>query len=97
MAIVEKDKISSTIETVVRESIRSGNIIDVVVRNGRDADGDDIIIVNVIFDNKAKSLDATETSRITRFVRNRLIQMNEDRFPFFSYIAKSEAGKLAAA
>lgn len=97
MSGAKKEDVKATIESVVRDIIRSGNIVNIVVERGLDSDGDDIIMVKVIFDNKNKYLDARETSRVTSSVRKRLIEMDERRFPLFSYILKSEAGRLAAA
>jgi hypothetical protein len=95
--MAETKDIKAYIEEVVRERVHSGEIVNITVTRDADEDGDDIFRINVIFDNKKKSLDAAETSQLTRHVWRRLIDLDVRGFPSFSFIAKSEAGKLAAA
>jgi hypothetical protein len=95
--MVRKEKLKSEIEEVVREHIHSGNVLNVVVERGTDSDGENVIFVHVVFDNKSNRIDAKETVGITRHVRARLSKLGEDGFPLFYYVAKSEAGKLAEA
>jgi hypothetical protein len=89
--------IHNTIERVVRATLHSGDIIKVTVERDEDAEGGDILAVTVIFDGKRKSLDAKETSQLARHVWRALVDMDVQGFPSFSFIEKSEAGKLAAA
>lgn len=95
--MVAKEKLKSEIEEVVRGQIHSGEVVSVSVDRGSDADGEEIILVHVIFNNKSNRIDAKETIGITRHVRDRLTKLGDDRFPIFYYVAKSEAGKLSEA
>lgn len=87
--------IKGPIDDVVRKHIHSGNVVNVIVE--RKDDVDDVIIVNIIFEAKRNKLDVKETSQLSRHVWKRLIELGETGFPSLSFIAKSEAGKLAAA
>ncbi len=94
MTAHKTERLKSIVEPIVREKIRSGDIVDVRVNGGEDADGDDIIVVNVVFEGR---LDPIETAQLTRFVRNELLAIDDRRFPHTSYISKTEAGNRAAA
>lgn len=87
--------IEKTINAIVRDHIHSGDVIKVIVE--RSDDTNDVIIVNVIFEAKQNRLDVKETTQLSRHVWKRLIELGETGFPSLSFIAKSEAGKLAAA
>ena len=95
MANRTKNTIEDTIATISRDQIHSGDIVMLIVE--RSADSENVIVVNVIFDAKKNRLDVRETSQLSRHVWKRLIEMGETGFPSLSFIAKSEAGKLAAA
>lgn len=90
-----QNNIKATINDIVRGHIHSGDVVNVIVE--RSADSDEIIVVNIIFDAKKNRLDVKETSELSRHVWKRLIELGETGFPSLSFIAKSEAGKLAAA
>lgn len=96
-SMVSDKRLKSEIQKELRRLIQSGEILDISLERGQDSDRDDVIFVHVIFDNKTNRLDARETSVVTRHVRDRLSKIGESSFPLFYYIAKSEAGKLAAA
>ncbi len=89
------DDIKSDIEAVVREHIHSGEIVRVIVEASDDPD--DGLMVRVIFHARKNKLDAAETSQLARHVWTRLIDLGINRFPYITFIAKSEAGDLAAA
>lgn len=89
-------EITTVVESVLRDHLRSGEVIRVVVhRNDDSADGD-VLVIKIVF-NSRTSLDSAEIARVGRFIWRRLIEMGEDGFPSLSFISKSEAGKLAAA
>lgn len=88
--------LDAIIEAMVRESIHGVAVDKVIVTRVAYID-DEVIDVSVIYDAESGKLDATETSQIGRHVWKRLIEMGISGFPSFSFIAKSEAGRLAAA
>jgi hypothetical protein len=90
-------KMQKDIFKVVREGIKSGDIIDVKLNPGLDADGDPIFNIYVVFDNKKEQLDPAETTKVSRSVWEYLYNSKEPRFPIFYFVAKSEAGELPAA
>lgn len=96
MKSIPERKLDAIIETMVREGIH-GVAVDKVIVNRVEYGDDDVIDVSVIYDAETGKLDAGETSQIGRHVWKRLIEMGFSGFPSFSFIAKSEAGHLAAA
>mgnify|MGYP007037742974 CR=1 FL=1 len=85
------------IEKVVRDHIRSGRIDDVRIRREMDYDGDDRVIVDVIFESKSNRLDPKETVEIARLVWQRMVDLDVPGFPSITFISKSDLGRSAAA
>jgi len=90
------DKIAEVIEAIVRERFEGAPIETVRVDSDIDYDGDVVYRVTVIFDSKKGSLDTHKTAGITRHIRHRLLAENEDAFPIFAFVSKSDAAGLTA-
>lgn len=95
--MVEDKNLRAELLDLFRKSIRSGNVINITLDRDTDADGDAIVKVYVVFENKTKRIDAKETIGASRSAREKLVRMGEESSPVFYYVAKSEAGKLAEA
>ena len=95
--MIEKRRLTDEIDRIVRDRVRSGEIVNVLVDRAEGADGEPVIDVRVIYERARGTLDAEETVGMTTAVRRRLHELDEDAFPYFYYIAKAEAGKLAEA
>lgn len=95
--MVSQQNLKNEIDALVRNRIRSGEVVNVLVNRDENFQGEDIINVKVIYESKNKKLDPQEVVGLTRIVRSRLHELDEFAFPMFYYILKSEAGKLAAA
>ena len=92
-----KRKTEEMIADTIRALLHSGKVVRIETRREESMDGDEVLRVKVIFDNKKKTLDAREMSSITRAVRKSMLDLNDAALPYFSYIAKSELGKRTAA
>ena len=90
-------QITEVIETVVRERFDGAPIEAVRVEAEIDYDGVPVVRVTVIFDAKKGSLDAHKTAGITRHIRHRLLAEDEDAFPIFAFVSKSDAARITAA
>ena len=95
--MISKNRLKSEIEGIVRKEIHSADVTNISVSEGTGADDEQIIRVDIVFDNKSRLVDAQESIKVMREVRERLEKIGEDRFPVVYYVAKSEAGKLAEA
>lgn len=96
MSSLQENAVNRTVEAIVRDHIHGVTVNNVIVDRVFDGQ-DDTISVSVIYDGATGKLDAAETSQIGRHVWKKLLDMGVTAFPSFSFIAKSEAGKLAAA
>lgn len=90
-------EITEVIETCVRERFEGAPIEAIRVKSEVDYDGDTVYRVTVIFDAKKGPLDAHKTAGITRHIRHRLLAKDEDAFPIFAFVSKSDAANLTAA
>lgn len=88
-----KARIQGIVRAVLERTFEDIEISDISVRQSRDEDGDKILIINVVFDGKAKRLDASKTSRLLRHIIPEIAQSGESGFPILSFIAKSELRK----
>lgn len=66
----------------------------VKVTPDKDEDGDDILIIRVVFDETKKIPSASGTASFTRYAMNSLSNKGIDAFPVFSYVSKSDEKKL---
>ena len=87
------------IKAIVREHLATWfddiEITSINVRHVEDEDGVEFLAISVVFDGKKKQLDAAKTSKVVRHVRPKMRAAGENAFPVFSFIAKSELGKLS--
>ncbi|MCR9256964.1 MAG: hypothetical protein NXI16_12830 [Alphaproteobacteria bacterium] len=84
------DKIASALS----DRLPNVEIVAVNVRPELDESGDEVLFINVVFDGKTEQLDAARTSKIVRHIRPMIQEAGISAFPVFSFIAKSELGKL---
>jgi len=78
------------IKSVLEDRFRNVNILSINVMPDIDEHGDQVLFVTVVFDGEKKRLDTKETSSLARRVLPRMEEIGDDRFPIFSFIAKSE-------
>jgi hypothetical protein len=86
------DKIAKMVRATLAADFDKVKILDVQVRSDRDSEGERILRVYVIFEGAPKDIDARKLSGAVRQVRPKLIEMGEDVFPLFSFIAKRDVG-----
>lgn len=85
-------------ETVIADRFGDGTkIISVSVREDTDADGDDVLIVRVVYETESGQLDARKAAGLVRHLRSKLHDdISEDRFPLLSFISRMDAQTEAA-
>jgi len=85
----------STIKAIVMDAAKqhfADNVIhDVVVHAADSAEDDDFMDIRVIYDASEGRLRADATSSFTGFLRARLHERGEARFPVISYVSQAEA------
>ena len=82
------------VESVLMSRFHDIDISSIEITPDVDEDGDPVLIVTVVFSAEEKRLDATETSGLVRRILPKMEEIGETRFPIFSFIAKSEMGKI---
>lgn len=81
------------VKTVLKSRFHGVDISSVEITPDADEDGDQFLAVRVVFVAKEKRLDASEVSGLVRRILPEMEKIGENRFPIFSFIAKSEMGK----
>jgi len=87
--------ICEIVRATLEERFPDARIDSVDIEDDRDADGEPILNIRVVFEAAGDRLDAREASSFVRYLRNRLA--HEDArdmpFPVLSFIAKSDLGR----
>ena len=82
--------VRQAIDEVLREQFDMVPITLIEVEEDHDHDGDPILRVRMIFDAEVEDLDRKRLASFTRHLRNRLWDLDEERFPHVSLITKAD-------
>ena len=85
------NEIAHIIRATIENDFAGVRILDVNVTREEDADGEETLRVEVIFEGPRKDLNARRLSGVVRHVRPRLNEIGEHAFPLFSFISKGDA------
>ena len=96
-AVMISADLKSKLENLVRDVVKSGEIVDVLISEQSDFEDLDSLNVKVIYESKSKRLDPKEVAGITTKARRVLLENDDGHFPVFYFILRSEAGGLIAA
>jgi len=65
-------------------------ILKIDIQKDTDADGDDLLRINVVFAGAPKDVDAAKLSGTMRRLLPKLSQIQESAFPLLSFISKAD-------
>ena len=65
-------------------------IIDVRIHEDRDADGDEILRIEVVFEGAPGDLDAKKLAGAVRQLRPKLEEINVQAFPLLSFVSRAD-------
>lgn len=85
--------VDNIIESVILDRFPGGEIESIKVTRSVDYDGDPVLDIVVIV-RTGTILDRKRSAGLVRHVRSQLAAIKEDSFPLFSFVSRSEAGKL---
>lgn len=88
--------VREVIKKVVEKQLAPARIVDVSVEEGFDHDGDRILRVVVVFEAEDDRLDPKKVLGLVRHLRKPFQELDEDRFPLFSFMIPSEVNGAAA-
>lgn len=89
------EKIKRIVSQILAERFDDITILSVNIDRDVDEDDNPILLVRVVFDGKAKNLDAKKASGIVRTLLPALADADERAFPILSFISKADLGKLS--
>jgi hypothetical protein len=92
--MAQKGKVEQIVRSVLAQEFGNVEILSINITPDFDEDGDSVLIVKVVFDGDKRVLDARKTSGLTRHVLPKIEKIGVNAFPVFSFIAKSELGKI---
>lgn len=99
--IKAKSTIDQKIERIIRntlsEALKGVRIHKLTITPSEDEAGDEVLIVEVVFDSRNEVLPTRATTRLVRDVLPALEEAGEKRFPIFSFVAESELKKARSA
>lgn len=91
------DKIREAVRATLSRDFASVRIIDIRIHEDVDADGDEMLRIDVIFEGSPKDVDAKKLSGVVRHLRPRLNDLSESAFPLLSFISAAEASRTERA
>ena len=95
--MIEIGEVQRIILAVVTDRFPGGKVESVKVRRDTDYEGEPILLIEVIIDQTGGALDSKRATGLARHVRSRLAAVGEPSFPLFSFISKTDVGKLKTA
>ena len=96
MAVANVDLIRGIVREILEERFEGIEILSINIEDDVDADGDRILKVKVVFEaHKRDTLDASRVSGLARKILPKLAEIHESGFPIFSFIAKTDLGKMS--
>lgn len=91
---------SKRIEKAVKETLSSHfdhiHILDINIRKDVDADGDDVLRIDVVFEGSPKDLDVAKLTGTVRKLRPKLDKIEESAFPLLSFISAADYNARAS-
>ena len=87
------NELEGLVKTILSKKLSGVEIVDVTIRPDVDDDGDDVLIVKVVFESRKHRLNSAETTGLVRRILPEIRERGVSGFPILSFIAKSELGK----
>ena len=88
----------NAVEAAIRETVHARfpkmRIVRINTRQHTDDEGDRIIDITVVYDADKKDFDPAKLRELPRLLMPKLAKVKEDGFPLFSFVARSDLGKL---
>jgi len=89
-------EIHRVVEDVVKQRFDNVDIVRVDIEEALDHDGEEVLLVRVVFDADLSAMKADRMSGLVRHLRSSLAKIGEARFPLTSYLSKSDFEGAAA-
>lgn len=91
------DMITQELEKLIRDRLTDMNVKDVIIRVDSDDDGDRAYRVMVVYEAKKGPWKSDRTASLARYARHKLLDLDDNAFPFFRFVSDTDAKALAAA
>lgn len=82
------------VEKTFRDRFPGAIVSRVIVQPRVDDDGDRVLDVFIVFDERGPPLDRARLVGFVRHLRSRLLEVGREEFPIPSFIPRNEADKL---
>ena len=86
----------AVVRQVLEEHLASAKIVDLLVKEGKDADGDPILDITVVFEAEDDRLDPDQVLGLIRHLRRPLNEIGSDLFPILWFKTREEAADATA-
>ena len=86
-------EIKEVVKRTLAPEFGNVRILDVRVRRDVDADGDDVLLIDMILDGSPLDIDVHKRLGAVGLIRPKLGEIGETTFPVLSLIALSDIGK----
>lgn len=97
MSVEREARVRAIVEAILRKRFTDIRIVGINVTDDVDEDELPLLKIDVIFEGNKTQPDAVEVSGLARRVIPKLQEAKESGFPIFSFITKSDWGKMSHA
>jgi hypothetical protein len=88
------NKIRDLLWPIVERELGGPRIVALNIRPELDRDGDPVLFITVVFDDRKKDIRPKSIAGMVRKVRPTMLKAGETSFPVFTYVGRSELGKI---
>lgn len=86
-----------TLETMIRDIVKSGEVVDVLFERGEEIPYDDMLKVRVLYRSQKQTLSIDEILKVARELCAKMVELKDPDFPHVQFIPYNEIEIFAAA
>jgi hypothetical protein len=86
--------LSSRVTEIVKHHLEGADIERVQVAESSDQDGEPVLRVMIVFDDKNGLLDTHKTTSLARILRSKITELTDFSYPILRYVSISDAREL---
>jgi hypothetical protein len=84
------EKVKAVLADFLHGQFKRIRILEINVHDDMDTSGDEILVINIIFEGSPDDVDPKKLAGIERLLRPKLDEIQETAFPLVSFISKTD-------
>ena len=92
-SLKDADSIKALVTKLVHREVRNLRLVDVLVDDEEDTDGNKLFKIDVIFEGNPNELDPRNLTSVLRHLRSTMVEQNQFAFPLLSFISQKDLSR----